>query len=103
MFTFKLVERTYKKEKYEAAPFQWKGKILKPIVRMWYHTKLRYWDVSYDFRYGKNFLWNVTIKSNGMLNRREARDFAKKYMDNASRSDVESLSDFHKKSVLAKV
>lgn len=102
MFTFKLVEKTYKNENYEAIPFQWKGCKLKPIVRMWYHTKLKYWDVSYDFRYGKNFLWTVTIKSKCMLNRKEARGYAAKYMKDANRDDVEGLSDFYKNSILEK-
>ena len=102
MFTFELVEKTYKDEKYEATPFQWKGRKLKPIVRMWYHTKLKYWDVSYDFRYGKGFLWTVTIKSKGMLNRKEARDYATYYMNEANRDDVEELSTFNKNSILEK-
>lgn len=102
MFIFKLVEKTYKNEKYEATPFWWKGCKLKPIVRMWYHTKLKYWDVSYDFRYGKGFLWTVTIKSKGMLNRKEARDYATYYMNEAKHDDVERLSDFYKNSILEK-
>ena len=93
---FELTEKTYKNEKYEATPFFWKGRKIKPIVRMWYHTKLRYWDVSYDFRYGKNFLWSVTIKSEGMLNRKEARNYATRYMRDANRDDVEGLSTFYR-------
>ena len=102
MFTFKLIEKTYKNERYEATPFHWKGHKLKPIVRMWYHTKLRYWDVSYDFRYGKGFTWTVTIKSEGMLNRKEARSYATTYMRDAKRDDVERLSTFNKNSILEK-
>jgi len=97
---FKLTEKTYKKEKYEANPFIWKGHKLKPVVRMWYHTKLKYWDVSYDFRYGKGFVWTVTIKSEGMLNRKKAREFAKKYMRDASPLDIGKLSEFNKESIL---
>ena len=99
---FKLIEKTYKEEKYEATPFRWKGRKIKPIVRMWYHTKLLYWDISYDFRYGKGFLWIATIKSKGMLNRRKARRFAREYMKEASYTDISKLSDFNRKSILEK-
>lgn len=97
---FKLIEKTYKEEKYEANPLRWKGRKIKPIVRMWYHTRLLYWDVSYNFRYGKGFFWSATIRSKGMLNRREARRFARKYMKEASYTDINKLSEFNKKSIL---
>ena len=100
---FKLTEKTYKNEKYEATPFQWRGKKIKPIVRMWYHTRLKWWDVSYDFRYGKGFLWSTTIKSKGMIDKRkEARKFANEYMKKASKDDINKLSDFYRSSILEK-
>lgn len=99
---FKLTEKTYKEEKYEANPLRWKGKKIKPIVRMWYHTRLMYWDVAYNFHYGRSFVWIVTVRSKGKLNRREARRFARKYMKEASYTDIKKLSDFNKKSILEK-
>lgn len=99
---FKLTEKTYRKEKYESSSFQWKNKRIKFIVRMWYHTKLKYWDVAYELRYGKDFLWAIAIKSKGMLNKREAREFTKEYMREANYNDVEKLSSFYKKSIIAK-
>ena len=42
------------------------------------------------------------IKSEGMLNRKEARSYATTYMRDANRDDVEELSAFNKNSILDK-
>lgn len=92
---FKLVEKTYKTEKYVSHI----RKGVYAVILMYYHTHLKYWDVGYKFEYNKNYVTPhimafeaINIK-NG---RKRTREEAFKMMNIAAPTDYNLLPKFHR-------
>ena len=93
---FELIEKTYKSEKYIS---HIKNEVY-ALVEMYYHTYLKYWDVRYSFTYNKNYI-TPPIYSYEAINikngRKTVRKIAFEFMEKASFTDYNKLSEFHRK------
>jgi len=100
-FRFMLKEDTNKIERYEALPEEFDDCKVIPVVDMFYHSKYKFWDVSYRFLYGQNYgISTQSIKTRGGIeNRREARRLAMSFIDRASREDFERLNESQKQEI----
>jgi len=103
---FIKTEKTATNEKYELQ-HTWKGRSVKIVVGMRYHTFLKYWSASYWVEYNDNYATSSTNisswDSNIQLNRKDTRlECAKQMIIIEENPDkvLESLDEFYKGLVL---
>lgn len=85
----------------------WKGKNIKIIVAMQYHTFLKYWESAYHVGYGERTITPGISISNWevKLNRKETRKACEAkiiWIKENPIEVIEELDDFYKKSIMEK-
>lgn len=94
--SFKLIHKDYKTETY-SAKFRTASEI---IVRMWYHTHLKYWSVGVMFGYPPYNRTPWVIGKDYIQSRKEARKLAQEYMSIDPNNLFNKLDDFQKNLML---
>jgi len=93
---FKLIQKDYKTERYESDL----GQGLSAVVKMQYHTHLKYWDVFYKITYPPYYQTDHIFGQAYIDSRKEARKIAQQVMDNARPDDWKTkLSEFFQKNI----
>ena len=91
---FELIEKTYKSEKYVSHIRNG----VYAVIQMYYHTHLKYWDVTYQFEYNKRYI-TPYIKGYEAINikngRKVTRAKALNMMEDATPTDYTLLPKFH--------
>jgi len=99
---FTKIYSDYKDEKY-IADCIWNGVKVQLYVKMHYHTCKKWWTVSYWVNYGEN--WTDCLNEN-LYNyykgRKEARDIAINFMNNANVCDIDELTEPQKEYIKEK-
>jgi len=89
---FNLEHKDYKTEKYVANL----GQGLSAIVTMFYHTHLKYWDISYYIGYNLHYRSELIFGKSYINSRKEARKIAQEIMNHARPDDWKTkLNEFY--------
>ena len=92
MIKFNLVKKDYANEDYESEDILFSDVKIKFAVSMSYHTFLKYWTISYYWKYNKNYN-TPAIRIINKDKRKDARGVANLYMEIASLYDINLLNN----------